>query len=355
MNDDLSDDGGWMSDVSIDDHADLDTFTELSNVVYSDNDNESRGSDIDGPGVPEVPEVPATGPNISKRARKPKKEPKPKIFKPKKKRKLKQKNLRNQNILMNGMSNFVPVNHPYNETNSGVVGRDLYPDPCREIDCFDKMFPTETLEFIVAQMNRHYEFVVAFQALTPKSRFQQWQPLTERTEFDLDGTFKVVTRIPDSRQLFSILVMKNDLEGRSLSTFKLIAAQSSQCALALHRVKVFAWFYFKVIWATTVARASVCVMKNPKRARLTKRDILDEFDNPLSSDEEDYVAVDSDDGEVDHVEEEIHLSDEEDAEMAPSAPSSPQYMSECDDEEYTPLGNIFLFKGQTEESDEVAA
>ncbi|XP_046689170.1 piggyBac transposable element-derived protein 4-like, partial [Homalodisca vitripennis] len=29
MNDDLSDDGGWMSDVSIDDRADLETFTEL--------------------------------------------------------------------------------------------------------------------------------------------------------------------------------------------------------------------------------------------------------------------------------------------------------------------------------------
>ncbi|KAG8323984.1 hypothetical protein J6590_103267 [Homalodisca vitripennis] len=78
-------------------------------------------------------------------------------------------------------------------------------------------------------------------------------------------------------------------------------------------------------------------MSNPERARLTKRDILDEFDNPLSSDEEDCVAVDMDDGEVDHVEEEIHLPDEEDAEMAPTAPSSPQDMSECDDEDNTPL------------------
>ncbi|KAG8290422.1 hypothetical protein J6590_081696 [Homalodisca vitripennis] len=96
-------------------------------------------------------------------------------------------------------------------------------------------------------------------------------------------------------------------EGRSLSTFKPIAAQSSQCALALHRVKVSVWFYFKVIWATTVPRAIVCVMSNPKCARLTKQYILDEFDNPLSSDEEDCVAVDSGDGEVDHVEEDYPM------------------------------------------------
>ncbi|KAG8321986.1 hypothetical protein J6590_032715 [Homalodisca vitripennis] len=85
-------------------------------------------------------------------------------------------------------------------------------------------------------------------------------------------------------------------------------------------------------------------MSNPKCARLTKRDILDEFDNPLSSDEEDCVAVDSDDGEVDHVEEEIHLPHEEDAEMAPTSPSSPQDMSECDNEDNTPLGNVFYSK-----------
>ncbi|KAG8304171.1 hypothetical protein J6590_100660 [Homalodisca vitripennis] len=85
-------------------------------------------------------------------------------------------------------------------------------------------------------------------------------------------------------------------------------------------------------------------MSNPKRARLTKRDILDEFDNPLSSDEENCVAVDSDDREVDHVEEEIHLPDEEDAEMAPTSPSSPQDMSECDDKDNTPLGNVFYSK-----------
>ncbi|KAG8261417.1 hypothetical protein J6590_072898 [Homalodisca vitripennis] len=133
-------------------------------------------------------------------------------------------------------------------------------------------------------------------------------------------------------------------EGRSLSTFKPIAAQSSQSALTLHRVKVSVWFYFKVIWATTLARAIVCVMSNPKCARLTKRDILDEFDNPLSSDEEDCVAVDSDDVEVDHVEEEIYLPDEEDAEMAPTSPSSPQDMSECDNEDNTPLGNVFYSK-----------
>ncbi|KAG8285212.1 hypothetical protein J6590_085766, partial [Homalodisca vitripennis] len=109
--------------------------------------------------------------------------------------------------------------------------------------------------------------------------------------------------------------------GASVPSNQYLLSPSPQCALALHRVKVSVWFYFKVIWATTVARAGVCVMSNPKRARLTKRDILDEFDNPLSSDEEDCIAVDSDDGEVDHVEEEIHLPDEEDAEMAPTAPS----------------------------------
>ncbi|KAG8311884.1 hypothetical protein J6590_034475 [Homalodisca vitripennis] len=131
MNDDLSDDGGWMSDVSIDDRADLETFTELSNVVYSYNDNECRGSDIDDPWVPEVPEVPATGPNRSKRARKTK-EPKQKIFKPKKKMKTKTKNKKSKKPIYPHVwndTNFVPVNHPYNETNSGVVGRDLYPHP----------------------------------------------------------------------------------------------------------------------------------------------------------------------------------------------------------------------------------
>ncbi|KAG8305632.1 hypothetical protein J6590_065552 [Homalodisca vitripennis] len=124
---------------------------------------------------------------------------------------------------------------------------------------------------------------------------------------------------------------------RDLSTFKPIAAQSSQYALALHRVKVSVWFYFKVIWATTVARAIVCVMSNPKCARLTKRDILDEFDNPLSSDEEDCVAVDSDDGEVDHVEEEIRLPHEEDEKwrLLPLP---------CDNEDNTPLGNVFYSK-----------
>ncbi|KAG8287875.1 hypothetical protein J6590_027214, partial [Homalodisca vitripennis] len=62
------------------------------------------------------------------------------------------------------------------------------------------------------------------------------------------------------------------------------------------------------------------------------------------SDEEDCVAVDSDDGEVDHVEEEIYLPNEEDAEMAPTSPSSPQVMSECDNEDNTPLGNVFYSK-----------
>ncbi|KAG8246283.1 hypothetical protein J6590_087740 [Homalodisca vitripennis] len=106
--------------------------------------------------------------------------------------------------------------------------------------------------------------------------------------------------------------------------------QTNSCSV---QVKVSVWVYFKVIWATTVARAIVCVMN-----------ILDESDNPLSSDEEDCVAVDSDDGEVDHVEEEIHLPHEEDAEMAPTSPSSPQDMSECDNEDNTPLGNVFYSK-----------
>lgn len=167
----FSDDGDWNSDASVQDRADRDDIiTQLS-----ENDSDSDVSNEPIP--PDLCDTPST----SKRARIPrqKKEPKNKTFKPKKKRiakKPKKKTNKYPHVWNNDV--FVPKIHHYDDTQSGIVSPHLYPDPCREIDCFEKMFPEETTNFIVDQTNRHYEYVTSNQAPTPKSRLTKWKPLT---------------------------------------------------------------------------------------------------------------------------------------------------------------------------------
>lgn len=84
-------------------------------------------------------------------------------------------------------------------------------------------------------------------------------------------------------------------------------------------------------------------MSEPKRARLSEAGILDELLRECLSDEEDNIEDDSDDGEVDHVDEEDILSDTqslEDEEI--NQPQEDSIVDDSDDDE--PLQNIFFAK-----------
>lgn len=98
------------------------------------------------------------------------------------------------------------------------------------------------------------------------------------------------------------------------------------------------------MWATTVARASTCAMSVPKRARLFDEDILEEFQHPLSSDDEDYAEGESDDGEDDNLETEVHILDEEEVGNEDNIePTEDIDVTQIDDdEEDTPLGNLYF-------------
>lgn len=105
-------------------------------------------------------------------------------------------------------------------------------------------------------------------------------------------------------------------------------------------------FTIKVVWATPVARATFCVMNEPKRTRLSHAEILDELTRDWLSDEEDIVENDSDDGESDHVEEENILSDTEslgDAEINLHQPGQ-DAMTDDESDDNEPLGNIYFAK-----------
>lgn len=177
---DFSDDGGWISDAEIEDRAILDSTAQISNIDISGNESDSSNTscNIDDP-----------SPSTSKRSKitvqKNSKTPKKKIYKPKKSKTKQNKNTKTNKKVGKyphvwNDNTFIPECHTFDDSNSGVVDRDLYTDPCREIDCFSKMFPDEIFEFIVAETNSHHEFVVSSHAPSPKSRLQKWQPLTVR-------------------------------------------------------------------------------------------------------------------------------------------------------------------------------
>lgn len=109
-------------------------------------------------------------------------------------------------------------------------------------------------------------------------------------------------------------------------------------------VRVLHLFTIKVVWATPVAHAPFCVMSEPKRARLSDACILNELLHECLSDEEDMIEDDSDDGEIDHVDEEDALSDTqclEDEEI--NQPGQDLIASDNSDDD-EPLEDIYFAK-----------
>lgn len=96
---------------------------------------------------------------------------KPKIRRATKKQKSKYNHNWNKNI-------FLPIKHKFDDSSSGIVDPDSYSVPTFEVEFFEKMLPDETLEYIVVETNRQYEYLTSSVPLSEKSRLNQWVPLT---------------------------------------------------------------------------------------------------------------------------------------------------------------------------------
>lgn len=86
-------------------------------------------------------------------------------------------------------------------------------------------------------------------------------------------------------------------------------------------------------------------MGDAKRIRLDSDAILDALNTFDSDDDPDVLENDSDDGESDASTEEVHLNDEEELDPTVNA-ADPVEGLEVDDEDNTPLGNLYFAKGK---------
>lgn len=139
-------------------------YTTLENVELSENEEDNIDMETAGPST----------------AKRPRKQPKKKTFKPKRKvsKNTKKKSSKYPHIW--NKNAYLPEIFAFDNLMSGVVGLQNYPETCTELYIFQKLFTDEIIDFIVTETNKQYQYIVSHAPPSEQSRLKNWLPLSPK-------------------------------------------------------------------------------------------------------------------------------------------------------------------------------
>lgn len=188
----LSDTSEDVDDVDVDPlyqisgtESETDSYIDRDEMLLQEVDDLETNAEHDVPGPSNVSSKrPKTRPTTNENTKK-RKINRKKVFRPKQKYKNvpKNNNVRTQKTKYPHewtSTDFTPEVFDFDDSESGVVHYDTFPEDVSELFCFEKIMTDEIVDLVVSETNKQFEYIASSTTLADKSRLKQWVPVTNK-------------------------------------------------------------------------------------------------------------------------------------------------------------------------------